>query len=133
MTKNEFIELTRLIPTDEEYEEIERAYYAVPNLDKRIFCDCWLKIGDNILTHLLAKQVSVLDGMNEERLNELESCRKDRYELAEFLLGKASAYDDTDFYKKAVKLVGKSEAVKIKCRMGLPLWEEDVEYITKNL
>ena len=71
MTKNEFIELTRLIPTDEEYEEIERAYYAVPNLDKRIFCDCWLKIGDNILTHLLAKQVSVLNWMNEERLNEL--------------------------------------------------------------
>lgn len=54
-------------------------------------------------------------------------------DLAEFLLGKASAHQDTDLYKEAVKLVGMKDVVISKIRMGLPMWEEDLEYINKNL
>lgn len=46
-------------------------------------------------------------------------------ELADFLIGKAHAYNDTDFRNQAVRLVGKVEVVKRTIELGLPLWDED--------
>ena len=54
-------------------------------------------------------------------------------ELAIFLIGKACAYDDTDFYKEAVRLIGQRAVTVHKVRAGLPLWEEDINYIDNNL
>ena len=54
-------------------------------------------------------------------------------ELAELLLGKAEAYDDTDFYNQAVNLIGMKEVISAKLRMDLPLWKEDKAYISENL
>lgn len=54
-------------------------------------------------------------------------------EVAEFLIGKACAYEDTDFYKQAVKLVGQKKVTRMKLEMDLPLWKEDKEYIKENL
>lgn len=54
-------------------------------------------------------------------------------ELVDFLIGKACAYEDTDFYKQAVKMVGQREVTLRKIKMALPLWEEDMDYITMNL
>lgn len=45
--------------------------------------------------------------------------------LTDFLIGKAHAYDDTDFRKEAVGLVGEMEVVKRTIELGLPLWDED--------
>lgn len=59
--------------------------------------------------------------------------RSNNDDLAEFLIGKASAYNDTDFYKKAVALVGQKEVTLKKLEMGLPLWDDDKEYIKSNL
>jgi len=53
--------------------------------------------------------------------------------VAEFLIGKACAYEDTDFYKQAVKLVGQKKVTRMKLEMDLPLWKEDKEYIKENL
>ena len=41
MTKFEFEDLTGLKVTEEEYKEIEKMYYAVPNMDKHEFCKRW--------------------------------------------------------------------------------------------
>ena len=54
-------------------------------------------------------------------------------EMAEFLIGKACAYEDTDFYRQAIKLVGQQKVTRMKLEMDLPLWDEDKEYIKENL
>ena len=133
MTKFEFEDLTGLKVTEEEYNGIEKMYYAVPNMDKHEFCKRWLQIGNNPLTIELAKQATIANGMLEERNNELEDCHNRMEELAWFLIGKASAYDGTDFYNEAIRIVGRKAAVLHKVKMGYPLWKEDREYIKNNL
>ena len=75
----------------------------------------------------------MLVGMDAELSFLKKGCKERAGRAAEFLIGKASAYNDTDFYNKAVKLVGQKEVVTRKIKMGLPLWEEDVQYINANL
>ena len=133
MTKFEFEDRTGLKVTDEEYKDIEAMYYAVPNMEKDEFCKRWRQCGNNPLALGLTKQVTILNGMLEERNNEVDDCHDKLSELAEFLIGKACAYDDRDFYNEAIRLIGKKEAVLRKIKMGLPLWEEDIDYINNNL
>ena len=133
MTKKEFEERTGLKLTDEKYENIESMYYAVPNIEKDEFCMRWKQCGNKPLTIALAKRTTILNGMLEERNNELEDCHNKNIELAEFLIGKACAYEDKDFYNEAVRLIGQKEVALYKIRMYLPLWEEDINYINNNL
>lgn len=133
MTKFEFEDLTGLKVTEEEYNGIEKMYYAVPNMDKHEFCKRWRQTGNNPLTVELAKQATIATGMLDERNNELEDCHSKMEELAWFLIGKAAAYDDTDFYKEAIRIVGHKAAVLHKIKMGYPLWKEDRDYIKNNL
>lgn len=53
--------------------------------------------------------------------------------MVALLIGKSRAYDDTDFRKMAVRLVGEHNVVLKTVEMNLPLWEEDKEYIKRNL
>ncbi len=133
MTQEEFENRAGLIVTSGEYRDIEAMYYAVPNMEKNEFCKCWRQCGNNPLTLGLTKQVTILNGMVEERNNEVDDCHDKLSELAEFLLGKACAYKDADFYNEAIRLIGKKEVVLRKIKMALPLWEEDMDYITMNL
>lgn len=133
MTQQEFQDLTGRKVTEEEYQGIEKMYYAVPNMDKREFCKRWIQTGNNPLTIELAKQATIANGMLEERNNELADCHTKMEELAWFLIGKAAAYDDTDFYNEAVRIVGRKAAILHKIKMGYPLWKEDREYIKNNL
>lgn len=133
MTKFEFEDRTGLKVTDEEYKDIEAMYYAVPNMEKDEFCKRWRQCGNNPLTVALAKQATTLNGMLEERNNELDDCHEKNIEIAEFLLGKACVYKDTDFYNEAIRLIGQRAVTLRKIQMGLPLWEEDINYINNNL
>lgn len=133
MTHQEFEDRTGLKVTDEEYKGIEQMYYAVPNMKKDEFCKRWRQAVQNPLTIALAKQATVLSGMLEERNNEAEDCHSKMEELAWFLIGKACAYEDIDFYKEAIRIVGKKTAILHKIKMGYPLWKEDKEYIRENL
>lgn len=133
MTQQEFQDLTGRKVTEEEYQGIEKMYYAVPNMDKREFCKRWIQTGNNPLTIELAKQATIANGMLEERNNELADCHNKIEELAWFLIGKAAAYDDTDFYNEAIRIVGQKAAILHKIKMGYSLWKEDREYIKNNL
>ena len=133
MTQNEFQDLTGRKVTEEEYQGIEKMYYAVPNMDKHEFCKRWVQTGNSPLTIELAKQATIANGMLEERNNELADCHDKMEELAWFLIGKAAVYDDTDFYNEAIRIVGRKAAVLHKVKMGYPLWKEDREYIKNNL
>lgn len=133
MTQQEFTELTGLVPTPEEYRNIEAMYYAVPNMEKQEFCQRWIQTGKNPLTIELAKRAILLNGMLEERNNEVDDCHDKMEDLAWFLIGKAAAYEDIDFYKEAIRIVGQKAAILHKIKMGYPLWKEDKEYIRENL
>ena len=133
MTQYEFQDLTGRKVTEDEFQGIEQMYYAVPDMDKHEFCKRWIQTGNNPLTVQLAKQATIANGMLEERNNELEDCHNRMEELAWFLIGKASAYDDTDFYNEAIRIVGRKAAVLHKVKMGYHLWKEDREYIKNNL
>lgn len=133
MTHQEFEDRTGLKVTDEEYKDIEAMYYAAPDMEKDEFCKRWRQCGNNPLTLALAKQAITLNGMLEERNNEAEDCHSKMEELAWFLIGKACAYEDIDFYKEAIRIVGLKTAIMHKIKMGYPLWKEDKEYIRENL
>lgn len=117
----------------DEYADIERMYMAAGEMDKDDFCRCWRQTGKNPLTQVLFRQAEVLKGQLAERNNELEDMQQRKVELAEFLIGKACAYEDTDFYREAIKLVGRREVVMMKLRMELPLWEGDRKLVLETL
>lgn len=133
MTQQEFQDLTGRKVTAEEFRSIEKMYHAVPNMEKQEFCKRWAQTGNNPLIIELTKQTILLSGMLEERNNEAEDCHSKMEELAWFLIGKAAAYEDGDFYKEAIRIVGQKEAILHKIKMGYPLWKEDREYIKNNL
>jgi len=133
MNKQEFIERTGLTPTNEEYQTIEAIYMAAGEMGKDKFCAEYKKCGTSQLVNTLVKEAKILKGQLEERNNELNDCHEQKLALAEFLIGKAHAHNDTDLYNKAVKMVGQQKATIITITMGLPLWEEDINYIKNNL
>lgn len=133
MTQKEFEERTGLKTGADEYADIERMYMAAGEMDKDDFCRCWRQTGKNPLTQVLFRQAEVLKGQLAERNNELEDMQQRKVELAEFLIGKACAYEDTDFYREAIKLVGRREVVMMKLRMELPLWEGDRKLVLETL
>lgn len=72
------------------------------------------------------QEISIRLGVLEDKnANLKESIRQRNSDLTDFLIGKAHAYDDTDFRKEAVGLVGEMEVVKRIIELGLPLWDED--------
>lgn len=117
MTQKEFEERTGIKPTEEEFDYIH-AVYMNTSMDKDTFCKEWKKYGESRIIRDV--HVRVLNWeMKCERQNDTIS------ELADFLIGKAHAYDDTDFRNQAVRLVGEVDVVKRTIELGLQLWDED--------
>ena len=89
---------------------------------------------DQIELRRTLKEVGQHVGAKDAELNLLKRRMKSKYEeLAGFLLGKACAYEDTDFYKEAVRLIGQREVTLMKLNMDLPLWDEDKRFIVSML
>lgn len=118
MTQQEFEARTGKAVTSEEYARIEAMYMAAGNMDKDQFCAEYKKYGESTLVAEYYRRITVLNGMLEERNNELDDARQKRTSLAEFLLGKAAAYDDTDFYREAVRLIGGKQRYYTRLRAG---------------
>lgn len=140
MTKKEFEERTRRLITAEDYRLVEELYIAAGNMDKDEFCKemramcAYEYANDHIELRQCLKEIGRKVGAQAAELSLLKKKVKDeKWELAEFLLGKACAYENTDFYREAVKLVGQREVVRMKLQMELPLWDEDKEYIKSIL
>lgn len=120
MTQQEFTERTGITPT-EEFDYIN-AVYMHTSMDKDEFCEEWKKYGDSRIIREV--YVRVLNyKMEYKRQEDIIS------DLADFLIGKAHAYDDTDFRDQAASLVGEKEVVKRTIELGLPLWEEDRRFV----
>lgn len=127
MTQKEFEERTKRTVKAEDYLIIERLYMAT-NMDKDEFCKEFKEMNDSIRPRIRQslREIANRLGMVEAKNATLEiSMRKRNGDLADFLIGKAHAYDDTDFRNQAVKLVGEVEVAKRTIELGLPLWDED--------
>lgn len=125
MTQQEFEERTGLKPTPEEFNYIHSVYMNT-SMDKDEFCKDFKKHGaSKIISDMHARAVNfeLMDKQKDERIDETVA----------FLIGKSRAYNDTDFRKMAVRLVGEHKVVLQTVNSGLTLWEEDIEYIKRNL
>lgn len=125
MTLKEFEERTGLKPTDEEFSYVH-AVYMNTSMDKDEFCKDFKKHGGSKITrdvHVRAVNLELQNKQKDERMDE----------MADFLIGKSRAYDDTDFRKMAVRLIGEYQVVLKTVEMNLPLWEEDRDFIKNNL
>lgn len=121
MTQKEFEERTGIIPTAEEFDYIH-AVYMNTSMDKDAFCKEYKKHGESRIIREVHVRVLNYEMKCERQKNAIN-------ELADFLIGKAHAYNDTDFRNQAVRLVGKVEVVKRTIELGLPLWDEDRKII----
>lgn len=117
MTQKEFEERTGIVPTAEEFDYIH-AVYMNTSMDKDAFCKEYKKHGESRIirdVHVRVLNYEMKCNQQKDTINE----------LADFLIGKAHAYDDTDFRNEAVRLVGEMDVVKRTIELGLPLWDED--------
>ena len=129
MTQKEFEERTGLKTDAEEYAAIERMCMAAGDMDKDEFCKRWRQTGKNPLTVSLAATANVLAVQLQKRNQELTDLKEKNIEHAKFLLGKAHAYEDPDFRREAVRLIGERDVVRLTMEEGYPLWDEDRKYI----
>lgn len=129
MTQKEFEERTGLKTDAEEYAAIERMYMAAGNMGKDEFCKRWRQTGMNPLTISIATTANVLTAQLQKSNTELSDLKEKNIEHAKFLLGKAHAYEDPDFRREAVRLIGEREVVRLTMEEDYPLWDEDRKYI----
>lgn len=140
MTHKEFEECSGRLITAEEYRLVENLYMAAGEMDKAEFCKemramCqWDGANDHIELRRCLKEIGRHVGAVEAELSLLKQTVKDgKWELAEFLVGKACAYEDSDFHREAVKLIGQRMVTLMKLHMDLPLWDEDKKYVVSVL
>lgn len=129
MTQKEFEDLTGLKVETEEYAAIESMYMLAGEMDKAEFCKRWRQTGKNPLTQVLAETAQILQRKLGKREQELREMKEREVDHARFLLGKAHAYDDPDFRREAIRLIGEREVVRLALEEGYPLWEEDRRFI----
>ena len=125
MTQQEFEERTQCAVNAETFAIIDRLYMAT---DKDDFCKEFKEMNDPTSGGIRRslQEIGIRLGVLEDtNANLKESMRQRNSDLADFLIGKAHAYDDTDFRKEAVRLAGEVEVVKRTIELGLPLWDED--------
>lgn len=137
MTHQEFIDRTGLTPTTEEFATIHRIYMACATLDKDEFCRDYKKHGmSRIITELLDNIISEerkVDSIYTQYTELEHKTNEDNLKLAQFLLGKAAAYNDPDLEREALQLVSRNTAILIKIKEGYQLTDDDFAYIANNL
>lgn len=113
MTRKEFEDRTHRLITPEDYTLVENLYMAAGDMGKDEFCGELKKMcaydgaNDHIELRKCLKEIGrKLGGLEAENNHLKRRLHSDNRDLAEFLIGKASAYNDTDFYNKAVALIG---------------------------
>lgn len=140
MTQKEFEDRTHRVVKPEDYYLIENLYMAAGNMKKDEFCQEFKAMcaydyaNDEIELRQCLREIGRRIGSMDAENRTMKMAMKTRNEeLAEFLIGKAHAYNDTDFRKEAVKLIGEAAVVRLTIEMELPLWEEDKKYICSVL
>ena len=137
MTQQEFIERTGLHPTDEKFKTIHEMYMLCSTLDKDEFCQDYKKHGSSMIIYDLLETIEAKTKSYNDVFDAYEAYRKDiinkELTIAQFLLSKATALNDPDFEREALRLVSRNTIILIKIKNQYPLSQEDFEYIANNL
>ena len=136
MTIQEFTDRTGLHPTEMEFQYIHDIYMQT-NLNKDVFCKEYKKHGKSEIIEELWCKLDCKIRAFDELFTRHDDYKNEQYkkdlELALFLLGKASAYNDPDFEHEAIRLTSRNTCVLIKIKNGYPLTDEDFAYIAEHL
>lgn len=130
MQQKEFEMLTGKTVTAEEYEKIENAYMALPDMNKYDFCDKWAAGEFDEIVCALSESV-------KESLRKVEDRESVMKAAAYGLLQTAQLIDDeklkADIKLDAIKLVGYRNVIKIYLEKGYALSEQDRSFILAHL
>ena len=125
MTQKEFTDRTGLTPNNDEFNFVH-AVYMETSMDKDEFCKDFKKHRDSRIIrdlHATAVNFELKSKQQKELIND----------MVDVLLGKAEAYQDTDFCRMAISLTSEKHVVMRKMEMNLTLWDEDKEFIKSSL
>ena len=126
MQKQEFTQRTGIELTDAEYKEVELMYLEAGNMEKDEFCKDYKKHKDSTLLATFYRQSNNLK-------DKLDVFREERSQIVDFLLERAQKFGDIELLNQAIKMVGHKAVIQRKIKMGLPLWDYDMEYISENI
>ena len=126
MQKQEFTQRTGIELTDAEYKEVELMYLEAGNMEKDEFCKDYKKHKESTLLATFYRQSNNLK-------DKLDVMREERSQVIDFLLERAQKFGDIELLNQAIKMVGHKAVIQRKIKMGLPLWDYDMEYISENI
>lgn len=137
MTQQEFTQRTGLELNEKQFNYVNEMYMRCATLEKDAFCRDYKKHKDSeILDEIMDWATATAEGgrQSAELYFKLQrEVAEKNVVMAEFLLGKAAAYNDPDFENEALRLVNRQTTIKIKAMRGYPFSQEDLDYIAKNL
>lgn len=132
MTKQEFIERTKLQVTDEQFVEINGVYISMPNIFKDEFCDLYMNDKDKLIKRM-AQVVDSLDWkmMNLMKANETLKSKIDKY--ATILVDLSIDFNNESLYGMAADILGVSGIIKHKVAANKELNEKEKLYLYEIL
>lgn len=141
MLQKEFEERIGRTVTEQEYVEANAMYMAAGDIDKDVFCREWKKICMSPLVQGLydtayqkSKKVDELELLHKEAQEIVSDAADAMLEIEKGLLnGRTIEHTAAVLDRKAWWLVGAKEVVLRKIKMGMPLKERDMNYITEHL
>ncbi|MBR1839379.1 MAG: hypothetical protein IJ782_02145 [Prevotella sp.] len=143
MLQNEFEERTKLSVTAEEYVKIDALYMACGDIDKNEFCEKYMTFEGRLdLMHMIERELNhkhqMYHRLKEEMAEAVEEEELHKMEMADFLLAEAAFHMSgcqtaKRLREKAVDIVGEATVVRMKLEHGYDLFQEDKEYIKRNL
>ena len=136
MLQKEFEQLTGMVVTPEEFNEINAYYMAGSELmNKEVFCADWKKHGSSEIIrdyyNVIELKGKAVRSIKEECRNEKEELKK---ELASFLIDMAQDMDDERLSDKAIELVGIQAYIRIKREKKYPITDKgELEYVYNRM
>ena len=132
MTKQEFIERTKLQVTDEQFEEINGIYNAIPNIFKDEFCDLYMNDKDKLIKRM-ARAIDSLywEIMTHMKANETLKSKIDKY--ATILIDFSLNLNNESLYGMATDILGVSGIIRYKVDTNKELNEKEKMYLYELL
>ena len=125
MTQQEFEQRTQIKVSWDKFNYINSLYMNT-DMDKDEFCRHYITSGDGEILRKVNEHAEKYEMLYWE-------AKKMISYVSGILIGKAHAYDDTDLYNEAVRMVGQKAVTRGTIEMGLPLWDEDKEFLNELL
>lgn len=132
MLQKEFEERVGMKVTPSEYGVIETLYND-SDLEKDEFCAKWKKNDRMEMCELSANTITTLNKRIFSKDAKIKVQDETIKQTAYFLIDKADETDDVELYKKAIELIGRSEAVIYKLKNDCKLTDADKDFIVSEV